>query len=77
MCRNITILRGLDPPATEQEIENAARQFVRKVGGIQSAALMTRDDVREAIEQITRATQSLIDSLPARRSPPPGPPGRY
>ena len=33
MCRNITILRGLQPPATAEEIEAAARQYVRKVSG--------------------------------------------
>ena len=76
MCRNITILRGLEPPATAEEIEDAARQFVRKVGGLQSTSLMMRDDVRDAVEEIARATQSLIDSLPARRAAPPGPPGR-
>src|SRR6266516_243813 len=34
MCRNITELRGLQPPATDEEIEAAARQFVRKVSGL-------------------------------------------
>ena len=34
MCRNITELRGLEPPATREEIEAAARQFVRKVTGV-------------------------------------------
>jgi len=33
MCRNITTLRGLEPDATPEEIEAAARQFVRKIGG--------------------------------------------
>src|SRR5437660_1683395 len=34
MCRNITELRGLEPPATREEIEAAARQYIRKVSGI-------------------------------------------
>jgi len=34
MCRNITELRGLEPPATEAEIEAAALQYVRKVSGL-------------------------------------------
>ena len=38
MCRNITELRGLEPPATE-EIEAASRQFVRKVTGIAKPSL--------------------------------------
>ncbi|MDT7557030.1 MAG: hypothetical protein QOI68_3371, partial [Pseudonocardiales bacterium] len=35
MCRNITTLRGLEPSATAEEIEAAARQYVRKVSGVQ------------------------------------------
>jgi len=34
MCRNITTLRGLQPAATPEEIEAAARQYVRKVSGV-------------------------------------------
>ncbi|WP_238438973.1 DUF2277 domain-containing protein, partial [Frankia nepalensis] len=34
MCRNITELRGLEPPATDDEIEAAALQFIRKVSGL-------------------------------------------
>ncbi|MDE3081894.1 MAG: DUF2277 domain-containing protein [Acidobacteriota bacterium] len=76
MCRNITILRGLEPPATSQEIEDAARQYVRKVAGLQSAAQMERPEVTDAIAIIARATSDLLASLPARRVAPPGPPGR-
>ncbi len=76
MCRNITILRGLEPPATSQEIDDAARQYVRKVAGLQSATQMERPDVTEAIARIAQATSDLLASLPARRVAPTGPPGR-
>ncbi|HSN02411.1 MAG TPA: DUF2277 domain-containing protein [Acidimicrobiales bacterium] len=76
MCRNITILRGLEPPATSHEIEDAARQYVRKVAGLHSATQMERSDVNEAISLIARATQDLLTTLPARRTPPPPPPSR-
>jgi hypothetical protein len=76
MCRNITILRGLEPPVTPQEIEDAARQYVRKVGGLQTSNLLERDDVKEAIDRITNATKELLESLPPHRTPPPGPPQR-
>ncbi|MDH2904720.1 MAG: DUF2277 domain-containing protein [Actinomycetota bacterium] len=76
MCRNITALRGLDPPATDREIEDAARQFVRKVTGLRSTTQMGRDDVRHAIDLIARATQELLSDLPAPRRAPAGPPGR-
>src|SRR3569623_667937 len=42
MCRNITALRGLDPEATPEEIEAAALQYVRKVGGLTSISAATR-----------------------------------
>jgi hypothetical protein len=77
MCRNITILRGLEPPASDTEIEDAARQFVRKVAGLQSSSQMAREDVRRAVEQIARVTHDLLTTLPARRGTPPGPPGRW
>jgi hypothetical protein len=77
MCRNITVLRGLEPPATTQEIHDAARQFVRKVAGLQSPSQMARDDVTSAIEQIAVLTRGLLESLPPRRRVPPGPPGRW
>ena len=38
MCRNITTLRGLEPPATTEEIEAGARQYVRKVSGVTSTS---------------------------------------
>jgi hypothetical protein len=76
MCRNITILRGLEPPATSQEIDDAARQYVRKVAGLQSSSQMERPDVVAAISQVARATSDLLASLPSRRTVPSGPPSR-
>jgi len=43
MCRNITTLRGLEPGATPEEIEAAARQYVRKVSGVQSTSARTEE----------------------------------
>lgn len=70
MCRNITELRGLEPPASREEIEAAARQFVRKVTGITrpNVALVDRMDV--AALQVAEITESLLAELPARRQPP-------
>lgn len=70
MCRNITGLRGLDPPATDDEITAAALQFVRKVGGLTSVSERNADAVGRAVEQIAAATTVLLDELPARRNPP-------
>jgi hypothetical protein len=70
MCRNITVLRGLQPPATPDEVEAAARQYVRKVGGVTTPAQLATPAVTEAIAAIAQATDRLLSALPARRAAP-------
>ena len=70
MCRNITELRGLEPAATEDEIEAAARQFVRKVSGVHALNDNTRDPFEVAVAEVAASTTRLLASLPARRQPP-------
>ena len=70
MCRNITPLRGLEPPATDDEVTSAARQYVRKVGSISTAGQMNHPAIDRAIERIAAATVELLAELPARRNPP-------
>jgi hypothetical protein len=71
MCRNITTLRGLEPQATPEEIEAAARQYVRKVSGVQSRSQKTDDAFELAVRKVTEATGELLRDLPPRRQPPP------
>jgi hypothetical protein len=71
MCRNITTLRGLEPAATDEEITAAARQYVRKVSGVQSTSPSTEEAFERAVLEVARATTTLLDALPARRQPPP------
>lgn len=70
MCRNITPLRGLEPPATSEEVESAARQYVRKVAAVSTAGQMATPAIERAIERIAAATSELLAELPARRNPP-------
>ncbi|MDQ1478921.1 MAG: hypothetical protein QOE62_4150 [Actinomycetota bacterium] len=70
MCRNITELRGLEPPATRQEIEAAARQYVRKVSGISRPGIAVAGPMEAAALQIAAITEQLLNGLPARRQPP-------
>ena len=71
MCRNITTLRGLDPPPTAEEIEAAARQYVRKVSGVQKSSPATADAFEEAVREVAAVTATLLARLPERRNPPP------
>lgn len=71
MCRNITTLRGLEPHATAEEIEAAARQYVRKVGGVQSPSARTEAAVDKAVAAIAAITTELLAELPPRKQPPP------
>jgi len=71
MCRNITTLRGLEPAATDEEIEAAARQYVRKVSGVQKTSDRTEAAFEKAVRRITLATEELLAQLPPRQQPPP------
>ncbi|MDQ3758006.1 MAG: DUF2277 domain-containing protein [Actinomycetota bacterium] len=70
MCRNITTLRGLDPVATPEEVEAAARQYVRKVAGVQAVSARTQDAIERAVLQVAAATAALLEELPPRQAPP-------
>jgi hypothetical protein len=70
MCRNITELRGLEPPATAEEISAAARQYVRKVSGLTKVPAGATEAFEEAVREVTRSTTKLLEFLPARRQPP-------
>jgi hypothetical protein len=71
MCRNITTLRGLEPSATPEEIEAAARQYVRKISGVQSTSVHTEEAFERAVLLVTAATTELLAELPPRQQPPP------
>jgi len=70
MCRNITELRGLEPPATRQEIEAAAAQYVRKVSGVTKPNLVLAATMEQAARAIADITEALLQEVPARRQPP-------
>jgi hypothetical protein len=70
MCRNITELRGLEPPATGEEIEAAAYQFVRKITGVPKPTGATADDMHAVSLEIAALATALLDRLPPRRQPP-------
>lgn len=65
MCRSIKQLFNLEPPTTEQEIQMAALQFVRKVSGMNVPSRANQAAFQAAVAAITEATGTLLNSLDA------------
>jgi hypothetical protein len=63
MCRNIRKLRSGDRPPTDEEIIEAALQYVRKVSGYQSPSRLNADVYAQAVEDIATATKRLLEDL--------------
>ncbi len=63
MCRSIKQLRRSEIPATPEEIEAAARQFVRKVSGYRQPSRRNEAVYEQAISEISEATEKLLNSL--------------
>ena len=63
MCRSIKQLRSSESPATPEEIEAAARQFVRKVSGYRQPSRRNEAAFEQAISEISEATEKLLSSL--------------
>jgi hypothetical protein len=66
MCRSIKVLREGATPAPDEEIEAAARQFVRKISGFSKPAAHNQTVFDEAITDIANASQRLLDGLEVR-----------
>jgi hypothetical protein len=63
MCRSIKPLRLPDRPATEQEIQEAALQFVRKVSGYRKPSRVNQETFDAAVQEIAAATQKMLENL--------------
>ena len=69
MCRNIRQLHNFDPPATEEEIRDAALQFVRKVSGSNKPSMANAEAFNLAVDEVAAATRKLLDSLVTNAPP--------
>lgn len=69
MCRNIRVLHNFEPPATEDEIEAAAIQYVRKVSGATRPTAANQEAFDEAVRAVTTATRTLLDRLVTKAPP--------
>ncbi len=63
MCRSIKPLRLPDRPATEQEIQEAALQYVRKVSGYRKPSKANEEAFNKAINDIAESTRKMLDNL--------------
>ncbi|GIO56276.1 DUF2277 domain-containing protein [Paenibacillus cellulositrophicus] len=69
MCRNIKTLFNFDPPATDEEIQAASLQYVRKLSGFQSPSKANEEAFNLAIAEVAAASRKLLDSLVTNSSP--------
>ena len=63
MCRNIRTLHNFEPPATDDEVQAAALQYVRKVSGSTKPSKANEEAFTRAIEEVAQATTRLLDQL--------------
>lgn len=63
MCRSIEPLRNMDHPVTEQEIYEAALQYVRKVSGYRKPSKVNEEAFNKAIEEVAESTRKILANL--------------
>jgi hypothetical protein len=69
MCRNIKTLFNFEPPATDEEINAAALQYVRKVTGFNKPSKTNEAAFYSAVGDITRISERLLASLETAATP--------
>jgi hypothetical protein len=63
MCRNIHTLFNFEPEATDEEIRDAALQYVRKISGFTKPSRANEEAFARAVDEVSAATRRLVDSL--------------
>jgi hypothetical protein len=63
MCRSIKTLRRADEPATPDEIQAAALQFVRKISGFRVPSRANTDAFNEAVDEVAAAARHLLEHV--------------
>ena len=73
MCRNIRKLRRPEGPPTDEELHDAALQFIRKVSGYPRPSQANREIFDSAVADVAAATRRMFDRLEVRTPARPGP----
>ena len=63
MCRNIKTLFNFEPPATDEEVREAALQFVRKLSGFTKPSQANREVFDQAVDEVAVVARQLVDDL--------------
>ncbi len=69
MCRNIRTLHNFEPPATDEEIQASALQYVRKISGSTKPSKANEEAFNDAIDAVVAATTELLDRLVTNAPP--------
>ena len=69
MCRNIRTLHNFEPPATAEEVQAAAVQYVRKVSGSTRPSQANQDAFDRAVREVADATTRLLEALTTSAPP--------
>jgi len=69
MCRSIKTLRRAGAPATDEELQAAALQFVRKISGYRTPSRANESAFNGAVDEIASASKALLGSLTTRAAP--------
>ena len=69
MCRNIHTLFNYEPPATDEEVRDAALQYVRKISGYTKPSRVNEQAFASAVDDVSAATRRLLDDLVTSAAP--------
>lgn len=69
MCRNIRTLHNFEPPATKEEVDDAALQYVRKISGSTKPSAANAEVFDRAVAEVAAATRRLLDGLVTNAPP--------
>jgi hypothetical protein len=69
MCRNIHTLFNFEPPATDEEVRDAALQYVRKISGFTKPSRANEDVFARAVDEVADASRRLLEELVTTAAP--------
>jgi hypothetical protein len=69
MCRSIKTLYNFDPPAADDEVLAASRQFVRKLSGFHTPSRANEEAFEQAVAEVAQAARRMLDSLVTTAAP--------